>query len=116
MLKNFKIYSVIGIFNTGLHWIIFFLCGSLGLLQAYSNLVAFTIASTFSYFMNSTFNFKKKVNGGGYFLFILGLGSISFLIGALADTFLINKIITLAIFSGVSLILGFIYSKYIVFK
>lgn len=116
VLRNFKIYTFIGVLNTALHWTIFFILSGFGFSQAYSNLTAFIISSTFSYCMNSKFNFKKKAKGRTYILFVVGLGALSLLIGGCADRFNINSFITLIAFSSLSLILGFIYSKYIVFK
>ena len=116
MLRNLKIYSAIGVLNTALHWVVFLILNSLGFLQTYCNLAAFAVASTFSYYMNSRFNFKKKAKGKTYFLFVIGLGALSLLIGGCADKFNLNGFVTLIVFSTLSLILGFIYSKYIVFK
>ncbi|EFE7249435.1 GtrA family protein, partial [Escherichia coli] len=87
MLRNFKMYSLIGVLNTGLHWVIFFIFTNIGFLQSLSNLVAFSIASSFSYAMNSKFNFKKKPKGSSYILFVTGLGILSLLIGSCADRF-----------------------------
>ncbi|MCS2161493.1 GtrA family protein [Scandinavium sp. H11S7] len=109
-------YTFIGVLNTAIHWSVFFAFSSFGFLQAFSNLAAFSIASTFSYYMNSKFNFKKKAKGRTYFLFVVGLGALSLVVGACADKLNINSFVTLIVFSSLSLILGFIYSKYIVFK
>jgi len=116
VLKNFKIYSLIGVLNTGIHWVIFFIFTNMGFLQSISNLAAFSFASSFSYVMNSKFNFKKKAKGSSYILFVTGLGVLSLLIGSCADRFKLSAFVTLIVFSSLSLILGFFYSKFIVFK
>ncbi|EPU3651915.1 GtrA family protein [Escherichia coli] len=84
-------YSLIGVLNTGLHWVIFFIFTNIGFLQSLSNLVAFSIASSFSYAMNSKFNFKKKPKGSSYILFVTGLGILSLLIGSCADRFKLRE-------------------------
>ncbi|WP_313108227.1 GtrA family protein [Atlantibacter sp.] len=116
MLYNFKIYTLIGILNTVIHWFIFFTLHSFGYLQSTSNTIAFIISASFSYFMNSRFNFKKEMNGLRYLFFISGLGLISYYLGHIADCISLNVFFTLIIFSLVSLVMGFLYSKYLVFK
>lgn len=116
MLNNFKLYTLIGVLNTGLHWCIFFILQYFGFLQSTSNTIAFIISASFSYVMNSKFNFKKEMNGMRYLFFIIGLGLISFYIGHIADRISLNVIFTLIIFSLVSLVMGFLYSKFLVFK
>lgn len=72
MLKNFSIYTLIGILNTGLHYVVFYALYVNSLNQSYSNLIAFLLSATFSFFMNAKFNFKYRVNKKKYFLFVFG--------------------------------------------
>lgn len=54
-------YLSIGIVNTAIHWAIFAICFLiLNLNQGISNLIAFILAVTFSFFMNSYFTFNKR--------------------------------------------------------
>ncbi len=113
----FAKYFSIGILNTALHWVIFGLCFMLfNLSQANSNLMAFLIAVTFSFFMNAKFTFNKKPTGTRYILFTAFMAFLSYLTGLSADYLNLFPLITLVAFSAISLILGFVYSKYIVFK
>lgn len=112
----FKYFSI-GILNTGIHWLIFGLCLFLfSTSQGSANLIAFFFAVTFSFFMNAKFTFDKKPTGVRYFLFMIFMGILNFVVGSLADHFTIYPIITLVVSSTLSLVLGFIYSKFIVFK
>lgn len=114
MLKK---YFSIGVINTIIHWIIFSGCFILlNINQSISNLLAFIIAVTFSFFMNAKFTFNKRPTGIRYILFAFFIGGLSFMTGRLEDQFSIKPIITLIAFSLLSFTLGFLYSKYVVFK
>ncbi|MDY0270907.1 MAG: GtrA family protein [Advenella sp.] len=113
----FSKYFLIGVLNTLIHWGVFFLVYAvLGANQAVSNFVAFCIAVTFSFFVNAKFTFKSNASLRRYLLFVSFMGALSILVGWGADALGALPIITLVFFSGVSLFLGFIYSRYIVFK
>lgn len=110
-------YFSIGILNTALHWVAFGLCFALfDFSQANANLVAFLIAVTFSFFMNARFTFNKKPTSMRYCLFTSCMVCLSYITGFVSDRFILSPFFTLIGFSAISLILGFIYSKYIVFK
>ena len=110
-------YISIGILNTGLHWIFFgmsiFL---LNLSQSLANLIGFSVAVTFSFFMNAKFTFNKTPTGLRYILFTIFMGFLSYTTVLIADELNLHPIITLISFSALSLILGYLYSKWIVFK
>lgn len=113
----FAKYFSIGILNTALHWSIFGLCFWIfGFNQANSNFIAFLFAVTFSFFMNARFTFNKKPTSTRYILFTAFMACLSYLIGFISDSLNVFPLITLIAFSAMSLVLGFIYSKYIVFK
>lgn len=117
MLQLFARYFSVGIVNTLIHWIVF---GTLVYLfsteQAAANLIAFIIAVTFSFFANAKFTFKKKATRKRYIAFTIFMGVISYLTGYVADKFNAMPIITMVVFSAMSLVLGFFYSKLFVFK
>lgn len=117
MIQLFARYFSVGIVNTLIHWIVF---GTLVYLvstaQATANLIAFIIAVTFSFFANAKFTFKKKATGGRYIAFTVFMGVLSYLTGFIADKINAMPIITLIVFSAISLVLGFFYSKLFVFK
>lgn len=110
-------YCSIGVVNTALHWLIFGLCFTLlNLSQSTANLAAFLVAVTFSFFMNAKFTFKQAPTGLKYILFTVFMGILSYTTGLIADTLDLHPIITLISFSALSLALGYLYSKWIVFK
>ncbi len=116
-MTHFAKYFSIGIINTLIHWIIFAIIVSITHIpQAYANLIAFLVSVTFSFFANAKFTFNKKATGCRYIAFIGFMGMMSYLIGCFSDKLNIHPVITILTFSTISLILGFLYSKFVVFK
>lgn len=116
-MKHFLKYSLIGIMNTFFHISVFFILHYLfSINQSISNIIAFLIAVTFSYFINLNYNFKSKYNIKKYIFFIVFMGLISFGIGFISDQNQINPFVTMTIFTLISLTLGFFLSKYFIFK
>ena len=113
---QFRRYFSVGVINTLLHWVIFYLLVSLGLSQAMSNLLAFLVAVTFSYFVNSKVTFNSQYSFIKYVLFTGLMGIIAFTFGLIADYFSLAGIYTLVAFSATSFVLGFIISKVFIFK
>lgn len=117
MFKIFTRYLSVGVFNTLIHWLIFsFLVYALTFSQSLSNLLAFAVAVTFSFVANAKWTFKKEATKGRYALFVLFMGALAWLIGHVADVLHYSAIITMILFSGISLVIGFIYSKLVVFR
>lgn len=116
MFALFIRYVGVGVFNTAIHWVIFSLLYYFGQTQALSNIVAFIISVTFSFFANSKFTFEQKATSKGYIIFVAFMGILSALCGWISDKLHINPIITLVEFSLVSLIFGFLFSKLVVFR
>lgn len=117
MLKLLTKYASIGVINTAIHWMVFvLLCYVLGTTQAVANLAGFCVAVTFSFYANAHFTFKKKATGKRYFAFVTFMGLISFLTGHLSDVLNLPPIATFLVFSPASVIIGFVYFNFIVFK
>lgn len=117
ILRQFSKYFSIGILNTILHWAVFYMAYSLlNLDQSYSNLLGFILSVIFSFFMNAKFTFQKKTSLIKFISYTSFMGFLSYLIGYLSDFLGLMPIFTLVFFSSISLICGFIYSKYIVFR
>ena len=115
--KQFLTYGGIGVINTAIHWGAFAVFYSWCMLsQSSSNLLGFLIAVTFSYVMNATFTFKKKQNIVGYIKMVIVMASISWGIGWCADQSAWHPLLTLILSSGTSLVLGFLLSKFLVFR
>ena len=117
MLKLFSKYFTVGIFNTAISWAVFALCFySMHTSQASANFISFCIAVTFSFFANARFTFKAKATTARYILYIGFMGALSIATGWAADVLHIHPVITMVGFSAISLICGFFYSKFIVFR
>ncbi|QCI10805.1 GtrA family protein [Pseudomonas putida] len=110
-------YALVGAINTGCHWLVFLLLHlGIGASQALSNLTAFGVAASLSYFANAAFTFAVRPSGTRYLLFLTGMGSLSLLLGALADWAGLAPWLTLVSFSAASLVIGYAYSRAVVFK
>ncbi|MFZ7214436.1 GtrA family protein [[Pasteurella] aerogenes] len=117
MLKQFSRYFSVGILNTLIHWLFFGLFYYiLSFEQSISNLVGFIVAVIFSFFMNAKFTFKQQVSSVKFISYTGFMGILSYLTGFLADQLALPAIFTLVVFSGISLVCGFLYSKFIVFR
>ncbi|MRS13549.1 GtrA family protein [Enterobacteriaceae bacterium RIT691] len=116
MIRLFTRYASVGVVNTLLHWMVFGALYEAGLKQSASNLVAFTVAVTFSFFANAKWTFGSKVTKTRYILYVVFMGALALTVGWAADIQKINPIITLIVFSAISLVCGFVYSKLIVFR
>ncbi|WP_130904030.1 GtrA family protein [Pseudomonas sp. Sample_22] len=115
--RGFSSYTVIGVANTLIHWQIFFLLSvAAGFSQAVSNLVAFCVAASFSFYMNGLYTFDSKLSVGGYLLFMAAMGALSYGVGHAGDVWRLHGLLTVALFSALSLVLGFLFSKYVVFS
>lgn len=117
MLSIFFRYLSVGVINTLLHWGVFLLLHLVfGLSQAWSNGSAFAVAVSFSFFANAAYTFQARVTLLRYVLFTVFMGFLSILVGAVADKLDLLPLITLVVFSALSLVIGFIFSKWFVFR
>lgn len=117
MLKLFSLYVSVGVINTALHWLCFgVLFHFFGASQALSNVVAFCVAVTFSFIVNAKWTFKVRATTGRYASFVFFMGAMAALTGIIADKIGAPPLLTLIAFSAFSLVAGFIYSKFIVFR
>ncbi len=116
MKKQFSLYTLIGVFNTGIHWLVFALLYWFEFSQAGSNLAGFLAASLFSFIVNSKITFKTELHLGSYLVFMLGMAAISLAVGYMGDVLALHPLITLVLFSFISLVVGFVWSKFIVFR
>ncbi|RTY56868.1 GtrA family protein [Pantoea sp. YU22] len=116
MAKLFARYFSVGIINTLIHWVVFTALYTEGQTQSLSNFAAFCFAVTFSFFANAKWTFNAEITTIRYLLYLFFMGGMASAVGLYADRTHSNPIVTLVAFSAISLICGFIYSKYIVFK
>lgn len=117
MFKSFSRYASVGIINTAIHWASFYLIIHTARTdQALANFGAFCISVTFSFFVNAKWTFSSETTALRYMLYVMFMGSMAAFVGWLADKCELSSLFTLIVFSGVSLVFGFIYSKYIIFR
>lgn len=116
MIALFTKYTSIGILNTLIHWIIFGIVYWLTSSQLIGNLIGFMFAVTISFFLNAKWTFNSKTTLSRYIIFVSFMALLSGFYGFLGDLYHLKPAVTLIAFSGTSLILGFIFSKYIIFK
>ena len=117
MLKLFAKYTSIGVINTLIHWVVFAVCiYAFHTGQALGNFAGFVVAVSFSFFANARFTFKSSTTTMRYMLYVGFMGSLSAIVGWCADRSGMAPIVTLILFSAISLVCGFIYSKFIVFR
>lgn len=109
-------YASVGVVNTLIHWLSFYAALASGLTQSVSNLIAFCIAVTFSFFVNARWTFSSEYSLYRYIMYVIFLGSLAWITGAVADNIQANPVVTLITFSAISLVAGFLYSKFIVFR
>ncbi|MFH2244828.1 GtrA family protein [Enterobacter sichuanensis] len=117
MIKLFTKYASVGVINTLIHWVVFSVCiYVLHAGQALSNFSGFMFAVSFSFFANARFTFNSSATTLRYMLYVGFMGTLSATVGWAADKSDIAPIVTLIVFSAISLVCGFIYSKFIVFR
>lgn len=115
-MNSFFKYCLIGISNTICHWVIFLILYQIDIHQSICNFFGFTIASFLSYYLNSYYNFRKKMLINKFLVFYLLMGGIIFFVGYVSEILSLSIFLCLIITSITSLILGYFLSKYLVFK
>ncbi|WP_167356490.1 GtrA family protein [Pseudomonas lurida] len=117
LINLFKRYATVGVLNTAVHWLVFLLTFYvIGFEQSVSNFIAFCVAVSFSFVVNARFTFKRQATGVMYVVYVVFMGGLSLLVGAISDLFQFIPLMTLVVFSVVSLVVGFLFSKFIIFR
>lgn len=113
----FSRYVSISLLNTVVHWsVFFFLLYGATLNQAWSNFIAYMFALTFSFYANARFTFKAKISKRRYLSFISFMAVLSVVMGNIADEMALAPLVTMVVFSFISLVIGFSYSHLIVYR
>lgn len=117
ILRRFARYGLVGIGNTAAHWLVFLgLHLGLAMKQAASNLLAFAVAASLSYYMNAHYTFAVRPCARRYLLFLCGMGCLSLAMGAVSDLAHLSPWLTLVGFSLVSALVGYAFSHALVFR
>ena len=115
--KGFTPYAIVGVVNTLIHWQIFYVLNTAaGLDQAASNVAAFCVAASFSFYVNALYTFDERVSVRRYLIFVGFMGILSFIVGRVADVWRFNGLVTVVSFSSLSLVFGFFFSRFVVFR
>ncbi|MCD2502889.1 GtrA family protein [Clostridium sp. NSJ-145] len=115
-------FGSVGVMNTLINWIIFFVLNKIGIYYMIANIIAYSIATVNSYFWNSIWVFKynnssKLKSSIKFILLNLWGGSINTgLLYLLVDKLSIDKMISLVIVTGIVMIINYIVNKLWVFK
>jgi putative flippase GtrA len=113
---GFSKFVSVGFLNTLIHWSTFLVLHVMGFSQALSNLAAFCLAVSFSFYANAHYTFKARATGSRYLQFVGFMGLLSLCVGYAADRLALPGLITLIVFSTISLVCGFFYSKCFIFR
>ncbi|KLV05823.1 hypothetical protein ABT56_09780 [Photobacterium aquae] len=112
----FRRYISVGVVNTLIHWLVFYIALSIGFDQGISNLTAFAVAVTFSFVVNAKYTFSRDPSFVKYLIYTSFMGLMALTIGYVGERVQLPAIVTLITFSAISLVMGFIFSKFVVFK
>lgn len=112
----FARYTSVGVINTLIHWVAFAVFFVEGQTQSFSNFAAFCLAVTFSFFANARWTFSTEATAIRYLLYLFFMGGLSSAIGMNSDKHGTSPVITLFIFSLMSLSCGFIYHRFVIYR
>ncbi|EUK19439.1 Bactoprenol-linked glucose translocase [Commensalibacter papalotli (ex Servin-Garciduenas et al. 2014)] len=100
-----------------MHWAVFYTCFyGFHKSQTIANFIAFCCSTSCNFFLNAKWTFNSSVTVTKYILLFIFLGSLSLIMGYIADRLHLPSLITLIGFSGTCLVCGFLFSKYVIFK
>lgn len=127
LLKNndlikFIRFSIVGVGNTVVNWIIFFILNACGIYYIISNIIAYAVATINSYIWNSLWVFKYgqglKINTSVKFfiLNLIGLTVNTSIMYVLVDIFNFKKFVALVIASIFVVIMNYTVNKLWVFR
>lgn len=115
--KGFSTYAVVGLANTLIHWQIFYVLSTAAeLSQAASNLAAYCVAATFSFYVNTLYTLDNKSSVVAYLLFIGFMGVMSYGVGLLGDLWQLHGLATVSLFSLLCLVCGFFFSNFVLLR
>lgn len=116
MVNVFARYISVGAVNTLIHWVVFAALFTEGQTQSFSNFAAFCAAVTFSFFANEKWTINSEAATISYLVYLFIMGGIASAVGLCSDRSSLSPVITLVIFSSISLLCGFSYYNFISFK
>jgi len=116
VVMQFIMYCTIGVVNTIVGFLAFYWFFLFFNKQSISLFLATLVGVMCSYYLNSKFNFKTKISFIKYIVFVMGMLTIGYISGYIGDFWQLPLVVTFFIQTLVGISLGFLFSKYIVFK
>ena len=113
---GFILYGLIGVLNTGVHFIVFMGVYQIIDSQTISNFIAFCAAVVFSFFMNAKFTFQKRPTAKMFVKMFFVMSLLSLGAGYVGDLFTVHPLITFVGYCAFSYLVGFVLSKTFVYK
>ena len=121
-LIRFIKFGMVGVLNTLVNWIIFFILNALGMYYILANIIAYILGTVNSYLWNTlwVFKYKDKASTETTIKFIIlnliGLGLNTGILYVLVDLCNLNKFIGLVITTAIVMIINYIVNKLWVFS
>ena len=115
-------FGMVGVINTLVNWIIFFILNALGMYYILANIIAYILGTVNSYLWNTlwVFKYKDKASTETTIKFIIlnliGLGLNTGILYVLVDLCNLNKFIGLVTTTAIVMILNYIVNKLLVFS
>lgn len=115
-------FGMVGVINTLVNWIIFFILNALGMYYILANIIAYILGTINSYLWNTlwVFKYKDKASTETTIKFIIlnliGLGLNTGILYVLVDLCNLNKFIGLVITTAIVMIINYIVNKLWVFS
>lgn len=115
-------FSMVGVINTLVNWIIFFILNALGMYYILANIIAYILGTVNSYLWNTlwVFKYKDKASTETTIKFIIlnliGLGLNTGILYVLVDLCNLNKFIGLVTTTAIVMIINYIVNKLWVFN
>lgn len=115
-------FGMVGVINTLVNWIIFFILNALGMYYILANIIAYILGTVNSYLWNTlwVFKYKDKASTETTIKFIIlnliGLGLNTGILYVLVDLCNLNKFIGLVITTGIVMIINYVVNKLWVFS
>ena len=115
-------FGMVGVINTLVNWIIFFILNALGMYYILANIIAYILGTVNSYLWNTlwVFKYKDKASTETTIKFIIlnliGLGLNTGILYVLVDLCNLNKFIGLVTTTSIVMIINYIVNKLWVFS
>lgn len=121
-LIRFIKFGMVGVLNTLVNWVIFFILNAFGMYYILANIIAYALGTIHSYLWNTlwVFKYKEKASTDTTIKFVIlnvvGLGLNTGILYVLVDLCNLNKFIGLVITTGIVMIINYVVNKLWVFS